>query len=233
MKLDRLVASHDSAGRTAAHRWIATGRVSVDGVVIRDSRWEVDRFMRVELEGVCIQEEVRSLYVILHKPTGYLSATSDPQHPTVMDLIDDPDKGSLHLAGRLDRASSGLLLLTNDGRWSKRLMDPHHKVPKSYLVEMAEVIAPEAVAAFAAGFYFHTEDIHTLPAELEILGSHRARVTLHEGRYHQIKRMFHRVGNRVVSLHRERIGALALPDDLAVGTWRELSEEERELALRK
>jgi 16S rRNA pseudouridine516 synthase len=231
MKLDRLVASQDSAGRTAAHRWIAAGRVRVDGVVVRDGAREVDRFMRVELDGVCIQPAARALYMMLHKPVGCLSATSDPQHPTVLDLIDDPDKMTLHLAGRLDRASSGLLLLTNDGRWSKRLMDPDHKVPKSYLVETTEPLDEQAVAAFAEGFYFHTEDIHTRPAKLEILASHRARVTLHEGRYHQIKRMFHRVENRVVSLHRESIGALKLPHDLAVGKWCLLNDEQRQQAI--
>jgi 16S rRNA pseudouridine516 synthase len=100
-------------------------------------------------------------------------------------------------------------------------------VGKEYLVATAHPISPEAVPAFAAGFYFHTEDIHTLPVALEILSSHLARLTLKEGRYHQIKRMFHRVGNRVVSLHRQRIGGLCLPADLLPGRWRELTDIER------
>jgi 16S rRNA pseudouridine516 synthase len=155
-----------------------------------------------------------------------LSATEDKEHRTVLDLIDDPDKHSLHIAGRLDRSTSGLLLLTNDGRWSKRLMAPESKVPKVYTVETHDAISPDAVAAFARGFHFHTEDIMTRPVELVLLGERRARLTLHEGRYHQIKRMFHRVGNRVVSLHRERIGDILLPPDLAPGMWRPLTHEE-------
>ena len=99
-------------------------------------------------------------------------------------------------------------------------------MPKVYLVETADPIAPEAVDAFARGFYFHTEDITTLPAELVILGERTARLTLHEGRYHQVKRMFHRVNNRVVSLHRESIGGIALPPDLKPRKWRMLTDQE-------
>jgi 16S rRNA pseudouridine516 synthase len=186
----------------------------------------VDRFTLVELDGAVIQAAERALYLMLHKPVGILSATKDDQHPTVVDLIDDPDKHTLHIAGRLDRSTSGLVLLTNDGRWSKQLMTAEEKVPKVYRVETLDPIVPEAVAEFARGFYFHTEDITTLPAELVLLGERLARLTLHEGRYHQVKRMFHRVGNRVVGLHRESIGALALPEELPPGGWRALTAQE-------
>jgi 16S rRNA pseudouridine516 synthase len=226
MKLDRLIASHQSQGRQAAHHAIAKRRVRVSGMIITDGHHPVDRFDLVEMDNVVIQVPERALYLMLHKPVGILSATKDDEHPTVLDLIDDPDKHTLHIAGRLDRSTSGLVLLTNDGRWSKRLMAAEEKVPKVYLVETLDPIAPDAVAAFERGFYFHTEDITTLPAELVILSERQARLTLHEGRYHQVKRMFHRVGNRVVNLHRESIGALALPADLPPGAWRALSSQE-------
>lgn len=225
MKLDRLIAAHESMGRQKAHLAIAAGRVRVDGCTVTDSHHPVDRFTRIELDDLVIQQPERALYLMLNKPVGILSATKDDQHPTVIDLINDPDKHTLHLAGRLDRSTSGLVLLTNDGRWSKRLMAAEHKVPKVYLVETAEPIPPEAVEAFARGFYFHTEDITTLPAELVLLGEHTARLTLHEGRYHQVKRMFHRTGNRVTRLHRESIGALHLPEDLKPGQWQELEPQ--------
>jgi 16S rRNA pseudouridine516 synthase len=167
----------------------------------------------------------------MHKPVGWLSATKDAQHATVLDLIDDPDKHALHLAGRLDRNTSGLLILTNDGNWSKRLMAADFKVPKVYRVETDVPVPSEAVEAFARGFYFHTENITTLPAKLEIHGELLARVTLHEGRYHQVKRMFHRVGCRVTALHRESVGALRLPEELKPGEWREMTPEERQAAL--
>lgn len=227
MKLDRLLAKDRSRGRKAAHALIAAGRVQVDGAVITANQFETDRFQCIELDGAVVQPAARALYILMHKPPGILSATTDAEHTTVIDLLDDPDKHTLHIAGRLDRATSGLVLLTNDGRWSKRVMEPAEKVPKVYLVETLDPIAPDAVDAFARGFYFHTEDLTTLPAELVILEPRRARLTLHEGRYHQVKRMFHRVANRVVSLHRESIGGIRLPADLPAGHWRDLTPAEK------
>jgi 16S rRNA pseudouridine516 synthase len=226
MKLDRLIAAYQAMGRQAAHQAIAAKRVHVNGVIETDGHHPVDRFTQVGIDDTLIQQPERALYLMLHKPTGILSATKDARHPTVIDLIDDPDKHTLHIAGRLDRSTSGMVLLTNDGRWSKQLMAAEHKVPKVYHVETADPIAADTVEAFARGFYFHTEDITTLPAELVILSEHTARLTLHEGRYHQVKRMFHRINNRVVSLHRESSGSLTLPTDLLPGQWRPLSAAE-------
>ncbi|MEZ0386379.1 MAG: pseudouridine synthase [Verrucomicrobium sp.] len=226
MVLSRLIAKHGNMGRTAGMHAIATRRVKVDHQTVSDGQHPVDRFSHVTLDDSVVQEGGGALYIMLHKPAGYLSATSDPQHPTVMDLIQHPDRETLHIAGRLDRSSSGLLLLTNDGRWSKALTDPAAKVDKVYVVETAHPIDPGAVEKFAAGFYFHTEDLTTLPAKLEIISERTARVALHEGRYHQIKRMFHRVNNRVVRLHRSSIGPLMLSDELPEGQWRELTAQE-------
>ncbi len=231
MKLDRLIAKHRQMGRTAALRAIAGRKVRVDGLVVADGHAEVDRFSTVMLDEEPVQIAERGLYLLMHKPVGWLSATKDAQHPTVLDLIDDPDKHTLHLAGRLDRNTSGLLILTNDGNWSKRLMAADFKVPKVYRVETDVPVPVDAVEAFERGFYFHTEDITTLPAKLEILGECLARVTLHEGRYHQVKRMFHRVGCRVTALHRESIGALRLPKGLKPGEWRPMTDEEKTAAL--
>src|SRR5688572_3113892 len=127
-------------GRTEARRRIVERRVKVNGAVTIDHHAEIDRFCRVELDGEIIQAPERALYLMLHKPVGVVSATVDAEHTTVIDLIEDPDKHTLHIAGRLDRSTSGLVLLTNDGRWSKRLMDPEAKVPKVYLVETSEPI---------------------------------------------------------------------------------------------
>ena len=202
MKLDRLIAKHRSLGRSEAHRLIASGGVCVDGAVCMANQQEIDRFTRVELGAELVQQPERALYLMMNKPGGVVSATVDAEHQTVIDLIDDPDKGTLHIAGRLDRWSTGLLLLTNDGRWSKQLMDAGSKVPKVYVVETDVPIPNDTVAAFERGFHFATEDITTLPAELVLLGERRARVTLHEGRHHQIKRMFGRLGCFVPALYR-------------------------------
>ena len=231
MKLDRLLAHHRSMGRNAAKRAIAAGRVSLNGQRSLDGHAQTDRFCTVCLDEEIVQQGQRALYLMMHKPVGLLSATKDAKHPTVLDAITDPDKESLHLAGRLDRSTSGLLLLTNDGRWSKQLMAADFKVPKVYRVELDRDPAADAVEAFARGFHFHTENITTLPARLELLAPRLARVTLHEGRYHQIKRMFHRVGCRVTALHRQQVGQLCLPQDLHPGQWRPMTPDETALAL--
>ncbi len=187
-------------------------------------RREVNRFEEVSAAGEILQRALPRLYLMVHKPAGILSATSDPLHQTVLDLIEHPDKDTLHLAGRLDRSSTGLVLLTNDGNWSESLTLPGRKVEKVYLVETDRDIPEEAILRFEEGFHFPTEGITTLPAKLELLGPRKAKVTLREGRYHQIKRMFHRIdGIRLASLHRTRIGGISLPDDLEPGEWRFLT----------
>lgn len=221
MKLDRLLAKQDGAGRSLAREWIAAGRVCVDGEIIRRIDREIDKFSSVSLDGAAVRVAQRRIYIMLHKPVGVVSATRDAQHTTVIDLIDDPDRDTLHLVGRLDRSTSGLILLTNDGTWSKALMDPAHHIAKIYQVTTRDPIPVTAIEAFAEGFYFHTEDLTTRPAVLDITGEHTARLTLWEGRYHQIKRMFHRIGNQVTALHRLQIGHIRLPDDLKPGDWRE------------
>lgn len=231
MKLDRLLSRFHGMGRKQARRCVLERRVTVDGVTAGRHDLELTRFSRVELDGRPVVEVPPRIGLMLYKPRGVLSATKDGRWPTVLDGIDFEGKESLHLVGRLDRSTTGLVLLTNDGTWSKALMRPERKVPKVYQVETAYPIAPGTLEAFARGFHFHTENITTLPAELEITGERRARLTLHEGRYHQIKRMFHRVGNRVTALHRTRIGNLALPDDWEPGHWRLLTEVEMRLAL--
>lgn len=230
MRLDHFIAKKLGVSERVARGAIASGKVDVHGAIVRELRAEVSRFCAIGFDGESIQLGAERLHLMLNKPVGILSATVDAHHPTVLDLIDLPDKDTLHLAGRLDRSSSGLVLLTNDGKWSDRLMQPERKVAKVYLVETENPIPNEAIEQFARGFHFATEDIVTRPAKLEILGERRARVTLHEGRYHQIKRMFHRIDrNRLVSLHRERIGEISLPDDLGFGEWRNLTEDEIKL----
>ena len=224
MRLDRFLIRRGIHSGKEVARLLADGRVRVDHEIETSGLRKIDRFSRVELDGEILQEQ-EAVYLMLHKPAGYLSATTDPLHPTVIELIDHPLRGELHLAGRLDRASTGLLLLTNDGRWSKRVTEPVEEISKIYRVTTRDVIAPETEAIFAAGIYFAYENLTTRPAVLEILGDREALLTIHEGRYHQVKRMFHAVGNQVLELHRERIGPLTL-DGLAPGAFRHLTADE-------
>lgn len=225
MRLDRWVQGCGAYGRSSARRLIASGRVVVGGLVVRDGLTEVGEFDEIRIDGDVVQCR-EAYYLMLNKPAGCVSATCDPVHETVIDLLDVPFAGELHLAGRLDKESTGLVLLTNDGRWSRLVTEPAEAVPKCYVVTTEGDMVPEDVVSFREGFYFAYEDVTTLPAELEILTSRCARVVIYEGKYHQIKRMFHAVGNRVTSLHREMVGGIRLDDGLAEGEYRALTADE-------
>jgi 16S rRNA pseudouridine516 synthase len=228
MRLDRFITRHTGRPQKEVLRLLASGVVAVEGELERENRREVDEYTAVAVEGKALPQK-EAVYIMMHKPAGPLSATSDPEHPTVMELIDHPLCAELHLAGRLDRASTGLLLLTNNGRWSKAVTEPGRGVPKRYLVETRDPISEESAGKFAEGFYFAFEDLTTRPAELEVISERQARLTIFEGRYHQVKRMFHAVGNQVMALHRESIGDLVLDPAMGPGEWRCLSPEEQGL----
>lgn len=177
------------------------------------------------MDGAILQDN-RPCYLMVNKPAGIVSATTDKQHKTIIDLIDHPNRDSLHIAGRLDFNSTGLMLLTNDGRWSRNLSLPESKVTKCYRVELENPVTDEYISAFAEGFYFKYEGITTQPAELTIISERVAEISLTDGRYHQIKRMFGHFQNKVLSLHRYAIGNLQLDSELSPGQYRELSAEE-------
>ena len=223
MKLNRFLYHHTRHGKRELRKILAAGRVRVDGVTEKDSQREINDFTQVHLDDVLLREKI-PCYIMLHKPAGYLSATTDPVHPTVMDLINEPH--ILHIAGRLDRATTGLLILTNDGKWSRDLTEPKQKIPKTYLVDTENKVTEQTKHKFQEGIYFAYENITTSPANLEIISDHLARLTIYEGRYHQVKRMFHAVGNRVTSLHRESVGHIILDSQLKPGEYRALTPEE-------
>ncbi|WP_119978442.1 pseudouridine synthase [Shewanella algidipiscicola] len=227
-RLDRFISSHTQIPKKQIRLILAQGRVTVDGQLARDIDLRVDQFSHIVFDGQVLQQR-RACYIMLHKPVGVVCATKDEQHKTVIDLLDGTDNSDLHIVGRLDLNTSGLVLLTNDGQWSKRIMAPDHKVAKTYLVTLKNPLSQEYIEAFAQGFYFAFEDITTLPAQLTIVNAaqgHQALVTLYEGRYHQIKRMFGRFRNPVVALHRLSVGTLALDECLQPGQSRELTPQE-------
>ncbi len=226
MRLDRFLSNLPRFNRQDVRQLLASGRVRVDGQVSRDNRDEVRVFSRVELDDEVLQAGKAARYFMLHKPPGVVSATEHPEHRTVLDLLDEPDKQELHLAGRLDLNTTGLLLITNDGQWSRRVTAPTGKQPKVYLVDTEDPIDPACIEVFARGLYFRFEDLFTRPAELQILAPRQARLTLYEGRYHQVKRMFGHFQNKVVGLHRLSMGAIRLDERLCPGQYRALTAEE-------
>lgn len=226
MRLDRFLSNLPQLNRQTARQLLASGRVRVDGAVVCDGLCEVSQFSRIEVDSELLQAGKAARYFMLHKPIGVVSATEHDQHRTVLDLLDEPDKAELHLAGRLDLHTSGLLLITNDGQWSRRLTEPRSRLGKVYRVTTEQPITAEYIEVFARGLYFAYEDLTTLPAELVILDSHSALLTLHEGRYHQVKRMFGHFQNKVIGLHRLSMGSIQLDPQLTPGQYRPLSPAE-------
>ncbi|MGY2222961.1 pseudouridine synthase [Pseudomonas gingeri] len=226
MRLDRFLSNLPRFNRQQVRLLLVEKRVRVDGLIATDPHHEVREFSQVEVDDEVLQAGRSPRYFMLHKPQGCVSATRDPQHRTVLDLLEEPDVHELHIAGRLDFNTTGLMLLTNDGQWSRRLTQPLTRLPKVYYVETEQVIGADYAATFAEGLYFAFEDLTTQPAELELLGPRSARLSIVEGRYHQVKRMFGHFDNKVLRLHRERMGPLVLDERLAPGQYRPLTDEE-------
>ena len=226
MRLDRVLSNLPRFSRQQVRLMLVEGRVTVDGLIIKDPRHTVSEFSQVRLDDETVQAGKSARYFMLHKPCGCVSATRDPQHPTVLDLLDEPDTHDLHIAGRLDFNTSGLMLITNDGQWSRRLTQPTTHLPKVYHVETEQDIGEHYIAKFSEGVYFAYENLTTLPAQLTLLGPRQARLSIVEGRYHQVKRMFGFFGNKVLKLHRERIGLITLDPALEPGQYRPLRKEE-------
>ncbi|MBI6655221.1 MULTISPECIES: pseudouridine synthase [Pseudomonas] len=226
MRVDRFLSNLPQFNRKQVRLLLVERRVTVEGVAVSDPHHDVREFSQVCVDGEILQAGKPARYFMLHKPQGCVSATSDPQHSTVLDLLDEPDKAELHIAGRLDFNTTGLMLITNDGQWSRRLTQPQTKLPKVYHVQTEQDIGPQYAVTFAAGVYFAFEDLTTQPAELELLGPRTARLSIIEGRYHQVKRMFGHFDNKVIGLHRERMGPLMLDASLAPGQYRPLTDEE-------
>jgi len=222
-RLDRFVSGVVGINRRDVRPLLAQQRVLVDGCVATDINQVIGEFSHVMLDHRVLQANTPS-YVMLNKPAGVVSATKDVRHKTVIDLLDRSDRENLHIVGRLDFNSSGLLLLTNDGQWSRHLTTPEKNIAKLYRVTLEKPITEDYVHAFAEGMYFSYENITTLPAKLNILSDFVAEVSLVEGRYHQIKRMFGRFQNPVLTLHRIAIGNLPLYPSLAPGKSRALTE---------
>jgi 16S rRNA pseudouridine516 synthase len=225
MRLDKYIANVTDFSRSDVKKILKAKRVEVTGQLVVDPRFDVTETAEVTIDG----ERLRTAtyrYFMLNKPEGYVSATKDRQHLTVLELLDEDNLEQLHIAGRLDIDTTGLLLLTDDGQWSHRITSPNKDCPKTYWLETVDPISESAIGKFAEGIFLHNEKRRTKPAKLELLDEHTARLTISEGKFHQVKRMFHAIENEVEILHRERIGPLELDADLESGEYRPLTAEE-------
>ena len=225
MRLDRYLAVNSELSRSQAQRAIRAGRVQVNGEPVTDVACRVGDRVEIKCDGVVINQ-CRPRYFMLNKPVGVVCATRDDSHRTVLDLIKPEDRAGLHMAGRLDIDTTGLVLLTDDGEWSHRVASPRKRCPKSYLAQLADALTLEGERMLQGGVALRNEKRPTMSAVVERLGAREIRLTIHEGKYHQVKRMFAAVGNRVTSLHRERIGDISLDPELEPGDYRPLRPEE-------
>jgi len=225
MRLDKFICACTGLTRTQAKKIISKREVCVSGVFIKDPALKIaDQDEVVFLGQRLFLHGAR--YIMLNKPLGVVCTSIEDDARSVMALLNIDDREALHIAGRLDIDTTGLVILTDDGGWSHRITSPKKKCGKRYRVELAEPLVPEALRQFEQGIQLHGEKHLTRPAQLEIISPQEVLLTIHEGKYHQVKRMFAALNNRVVSLHREQVGEIQLDKSLEEGAWRFLSEAE-------
>lgn len=228
MRLDKLLSHLNCGSRKEVQAMIRAGRVQVDGVTERDPAAKVDAdTAQVVLDGQA-QHYQAQRYYMLNKPAGVITASRDERHDTVLELFPEEMRRGLFAVGRLDKDTEGLLLITDDGALSHALMSPARHVDKVYEAEVEGELVPDAAARFAAGLELKDGTV-CRPAQLEAapdLGENWVRVTLREGKYHQVKRMIAAVGGVVVRLRRVELGGLTLDPALAPGAFRALTAQE-------
>ena len=233
MRLDKLLAMLGEGTRTQVRDMVRAGRVTVDGAVVRDAGLQVDAESAAVAVGGRVLSYKSVRHVMLNKPQGTLTAARDKKQPTVMDLL-PPLYAAMDCmpAGRLDKDTEGLLVITSDGQVAHRIISPKHDVGKVYFARVDGPLGEKDIEAFAQGLHISDSDgeFDARPARLEVLSvseqESETRVRVTEGKYHQVKRMFASRGVQVTYLKRLQIGALKLDPALAPGAWREMTDEE-------
>ncbi len=227
-RLDKILAHMGIGTRSEIKKLVRKGSVTVGGEVVRDSSQHIDPYGDIAVNGQPVEYR-EFIYLMMNKPDGVLSATDDERQETVVDLL-EPD----HLVfapfpvGRLDKDTEGLLLITNDGKLAHRLLSPRKHVPKRYYAKVKGQVSEADIRAFAEGVTLD-DGYQTMPAELSVMDAgavSEIEVTIFEGKYHQVKRMFAARGHEVVYLQRLAMGPLVLDEDLEPGEYRELSDDE-------
>jgi 16S rRNA pseudouridine516 synthase len=233
IRLDKYLADMGCGTRQEVKKFIRSGQVSVDGIVVKKPETKVEQTVQeVFLNGEKVGYESFEYYM-LNKPAGVISATEDQGCQTVVDLIKDKKRKDLFPVGRLDKDTEGLLLITNDGALAHRLLSPKKHVDKCYFARICGKVTEEDVRSFEKGVNIGSQEQPeiTMPGKLEIITSDdisKIRLTIQEGKFHQVKRMFQAVGKEVIYLKRLRMGTLILDENLGIGEYRPLTKEELE-----
>jgi 16S rRNA pseudouridine516 synthase len=224
-RLDKFISHLAQIPRSKAKAAIKQKNVMVNELVITAFDHAIVQTDQVLLNGEPLTY-LGKRYYMLNKPVGYVCANIDELHPTVFDLLDEPNMNDFHVAGRLDIDTTGLVLITNDGDWSHKITSPKHNKFKTYLVETQEPLTETALEQLRQGVQLHNEKDLTRPAIAELLASYSLRLSISEGKYHQVKRMLAAVDNKVVELHREKIANIELDSALSSGKYRQLTAAE-------
>ena len=230
MRLDKFLSDMGAGTRSELKKEIRKSGAVVDGTVVKDPGFSVSESSAVVFRGSEVAYE-EYVYYMLNKPAGIISASEDGREETVVDLISEPKRRDLFPVGRLDRDTEGLLLITNDGALSHRLLSPKHHVDKVYFVRVSGILTENDAGLFRDGLVL-TDGLECLPADLEILSVSdddyvsEAEITIREGKFHQVKRMFASIGSEVIYLKRLSMGPISLDPGLAPGEYRRLTPEE-------
>ena len=231
-RLDKVISEQTEYSRKDIKRLVSSKKVLLNGNIVLKSDIKIDiNKDKIVIDGVELSYQ-KNVYLILNKPQGYISATEDRTQKTVLDLIDEKYlHREMFPAGRLDKDTTGMMIITDDGIFAHNILSPKKHIKKIYEVTLDIPVTNEMKVGFEKGIELNDGVCKT--AKLEILGEYEARVTLTEGRYHQIKRMFGCFGGKVIKLHRICMGALYLPKDLNEGESRELTVDELELLTKR
>jgi len=230
--LERFLRKNLQIGIRQVRIILSSTELRINGQSCDNPKQLISPFCRIEKDGIVLRDRARRV-IMVYKPQGLVSATRDHLHSTVLSLIQEPWAPELHFAGRLDRFTTGLVILTNDSRFSEAITQPKSVIGKRYYVETEQEIPREAILEFEKGVWLEKEKIQTHPAQVEWVNDTICRLTIYEGKHHQVKRMFARWNCRVKVLHREAIGNLMLPEDLSSGEWRTLTPAEELEALQR
>ena len=236
MRLDKFLSQTGKFTRAGAKKVIKSKRVRLNGEVVKDGKIKINEDSdKIFLDGELLALNNKEVYYMLNKPVGVVSATKDDKDKTVIDLIDSPGrKEDLFPVGRLDKETTGLLIITNDGKFAHNIISPKKHIPKTYEAVVTGKISEKEVKIFSQGMELANGD-KLQPAHLDVISyskkddTSKVRVIIHEGKYHQVRRMFGAVSQRVLELDRVKIGLLELDDTLERGEYKELTEKELNL----
>lgn len=223
MRLDRFICRSTELTKAQAQKAIQTGQVNVNGSAIIDPVIQVHENNLITLEGIELTPRPPR-YILFYKPANTICSNVDEAYPSLFNYITIDKASELHIAGRLDADTTGLVLITDNGRWSYQITHPNYLCEKVYRVHLRSPLTKDAKLALTQGILLQGEEKPTRPAKLTVVDSTEVLLTITEGRFHQVKRMFAAVGNKVFQLHREKIGSIQL--DVEEGQWRFLTLEE-------